>query len=146
MCPICIGFATPPGQALAVTLVGGLSLATGAVLGYGYDVISDLSASQSSNNDGLWDEFDESEDWIDEIIRRLDEVEAPPSSCDPGGDGPDCEASFALEVAVCKAPGARGGPENKGKATRCYDAAIRRYEACRAGDHPNDWPPLHGWW
>jgi RHS repeat-associated protein len=60
---------------------------------------------------------------------------------DECGDGPDCDASFDSDVSVCRAIGKR----SKKRAALCYESALRRYAACKAGDPPGSWPPLIAW-
>jgi hypothetical protein len=63
------------------------------------------------------------------------------SNDDKCDDGPDCEASFASDNAVCRAIGRR----SKARAALCYESAVKRYGACKAGDPPDTWPPLITW-
>jgi RHS repeat-associated protein len=65
-------------------------------------------------------------------------IEKLADECD---DGPDCEESFASDVARCRGIGRR----SKARAPACYESAVKRYAACRAGDPPSSWPPLITW-
>jgi len=51
----------------------------------------------------------------------------------------ECEPQYQNDLDVCRALGRRGLGS---RASRCYDAAIKRKYAC---DNGLPLPPLHGW-
>jgi RHS repeat-associated protein len=63
-----------------------------------------------------------------------------PKDMGGGDDGNGCDQQYRTDLASCRGLARRCGAD---KASRCYESALNRKNACDKGDPI---PPLHGWW
>jgi hypothetical protein len=129
-----LGIETGPGELAVVPAGAVIGAAAGAILGAAAggelgDKLGDSIASQmtglkwSSNGDG-----------------RTGVSSNEGAANDDGDD--TCEKSFESDNAMCEQISACRGAA---KAAECYESAMQRYAACRAGKPVGEWPPLNTW-